>query len=165
MLAIEEIQRRLVEKSDRLWSKVSRRGPNECWPWIADAVSDFGYGVLKIPNSRKNILAHNAAYLVTNGLILDGQVIRHTCDNPPCCNPAHLIPGDHLANVRDMWERGRMGDTRNFGAANGRARVTAEQVRDIRHRDLSIKQIMAEFGYSKAQAWRIRSGKHWPEIT
>lgn len=36
-------------------------------------------------------------------------LIRHTCDNPPCCNPDHLIPGTQLENMRDMYERGRRG--------------------------------------------------------
>lgn len=29
----------------------------------------------------------------------------HSCDNPPCINPAHLRPGDHQANADDRVER------------------------------------------------------------
>jgi hypothetical protein len=31
----------------------------------------------------------------------------HTCDNPPCCNPAHLFPGTNSDNVQDALSKGR----------------------------------------------------------
>ena len=34
-------------------------------------------------------------------------VIRHTCDNRRCINPAHLIKGSRKENTEDMMERGR----------------------------------------------------------
>lgn len=32
----------------------------------------------------------------------------HTCDNPPCCNPAHLYVGTRKQNVADAVERRRL---------------------------------------------------------
>lgn len=37
----------------------------------------------------------------------DGPFVLHTCDNPPCCNPAHLYRGTALDNARDRDTRGR----------------------------------------------------------
>lgn len=38
---------------------------------------------------------------------IKGLVVRHTCDNPGCCNPDHLLLGTHADNVSDKYERGR----------------------------------------------------------
>jgi hypothetical protein len=34
-------------------------------------------------------------------------VVRHHCDNPPCFNPEHLIPGTYRENALDAIERGQ----------------------------------------------------------
>ena len=36
-------------------------------------------------------------------------VLRHLCDNKPCCNPAHLLPGTASENVRDVIHAKREG--------------------------------------------------------
>ena len=59
-----------------------------------------------------------------------GEVVRHTCDNRACCNPAHLVKGFQIDNVRDCIDRGRFPD--RAGESNGRAKLTYELVADIR---------------------------------
>jgi hypothetical protein len=99
-----ELRERL---SRRFWAKVDCRGPDECWPWTAKAVvSNLKYGAINIGG---NVVAgaHRVAFVLANGPI-DGQDhIRHTCDNPKCCNPSHLLRGTPADNVRDMMDRGR----------------------------------------------------------
>ena len=58
--------------------------------------------------------AHRWSYMYHKGPITDGKMIRHTCDVRHCVNPAHLIEGDSVDNVRDMIERNPNGCHRAF---------------------------------------------------
>lgn len=95
--------------SDRLWPKVDRRGPDECWPFTGSR-NEHGYGLIR-GEDGKLVKAHRAAYELTHGPLPAGVVLRHSCDNPPCCNPAHGVPGTQADNVADMIARGRMHPT------------------------------------------------------
>lgn len=91
----------------RFWSLVDVRGENECWAWQASTQSK-GYGQFRVAQGRNQQLAHHVAFWFSVGPILDKKpILRHSCDSPPCCNPAHLKPGTHLDNSRDMVRRGR----------------------------------------------------------
>ncbi len=91
----------LLEEPERFWAKVERREPHQCWPWKG-CTEKSGYG-----RAGKRERAHRIAYMLANGQIPAGAVVRHACDNPPCCNPAHLSIGSHGDNSRDSVERGR----------------------------------------------------------
>ena len=77
---------------------------NECWEWKG-LIDKKGYGFIGI--NQKNVFAHRYSYMTYKGEIPDGLVIRHTCDNPPCVNPNHLITGTPAQNVQDSFDRGR----------------------------------------------------------
>jgi hypothetical protein len=64
-----------------------------------------GYGRLVI--NGKYVGAHRVAYEVSKGRVMEGLFVCHHCDNPPCCNPAHLYAGTHQDNVDDKVRRGR----------------------------------------------------------
>lgn len=92
----------------RFWSKVEVKRPGECWPWRAKSVASAGgHGIFRPSKNIPLVRAHRFAWEVANGPIPGGQVIRHRCDNPPCCNPAHLVPGTQSENVADMHARKR----------------------------------------------------------
>lgn len=98
---------------------------NECTPYEGSICQTWGYGRQKVKG--KYVGAHRIAYCEANGLALEdiaGLVVRHTCDNPPCVNPAHLIIGTHAENVQDKVLRNRQAK----GVDNGRAILTEEQV-------------------------------------
>ena len=78
-----------------------------CWEWDgrrnADSYGIFDAARLGFLNAR----AHRVMYEHYVKPVPDGLDLRHKCDNPPCVNPDHLIPGTRLDNMRDMIERGR----------------------------------------------------------
>lgn len=78
-----------------------------CWEWRG-ARNDLGYGTLTlVRQGLDKARVHRLMYERYNGLIPEGLIVRHKCDNPPCSNPDHLELGTMADNTQDMMERGR----------------------------------------------------------
>ncbi len=75
----------------------------ECWEF--DGNISHGYGRLTVDGKR--VLAHRYSYEKFVGPILEGLMVCHKCDNPPCVNPDHLFLGTQLDNIRDCIAKGR----------------------------------------------------------
>lgn len=142
----------------RFWSKVDRRGPDDCWEWQACRNRD-GYGLFMLQHPEKAERAHRVSYGLHTGAIPDRVVVRHKCDNPACCNPAHLELGTQAQNVQDMVSRGRQ-----KGPSSERSRstkLTAEQVDQIRRAKGTIKELGTQYGVHFSTIARIRRGDTW----
>jgi hypothetical protein len=114
----------------------SRRIPETgCIEWQAH-VGQNGYGQMTYQGAPNYV--HRIVYAATHGIKLRREdVICHRCDNPKCCNIDHLFLGDHAANVRDMFQKGR--DAASRGTSNipvgekaHLAKITDAQEREIR---------------------------------
>src|SRR5947209_19812053 len=91
----------------RFWRRVVVAGADDCWVWTG-ARSKSGYGRIGADRPRRVLQAHRVAYELTNGVHLPPEdCVLHRCDNPPCCNPAHLFLGDRAVNNADMDAKGR----------------------------------------------------------
>lgn len=88
---------------ERLKKRVEIDG-NGCWNWLGAVTKDM-YGTIRVGDSARS--THRVAYMAVHGAIPRGKVIRHACDNRRCCNPAHLLTGDHEDNTADIIERKR----------------------------------------------------------
>lgn len=114
--------------------------PDECWEWTAGC-NRRGYGKFSI--GKRTFGAHRIAYFLAKGDIPDDLLVRHTCDNPPCVNPAHLVLGTQAQNIADMDARGR----RPIG------KLTPKQIADIRRRYThGEKQVHLAVEYGVTQA-------------
>lgn len=101
-------------------------------------------------------------YITCKGEIPKGSVIRHTCDNPGCINPKHLILGTYADNSRDMVERNRQAK----GSRVNTAKLTQQDVEDIlRYPDsTSHTEIAKRYNVNVLNISRIRRGEIWKSV-
>lgn len=121
--------------ASRFWAKVKIGAPDECWEWQGCRQAKTGYGSVgigsRIDGTKGTMLAHRLAWELTHGPIPKGIKVRHlVCDNPPCCNPAHLALGTQAQNVSDMIGKGRKRVVR--GSAHPSSKLTDEAKQTIR---------------------------------
>lgn len=89
---------------DRLWSRVRKGGPNECWNWFGARSGNYG----SIWWNGNRIAAHRLSWILAGGEIPEEKELCHKCDNPLCVNPEHLFIGSHSENMKDAWNKGRL---------------------------------------------------------
>lgn len=65
----------------------------------------LGYG--NVWFRGKTWLAHRAMWTLRRGEIPEARELAHKCDNPPCCNDAHLFVATRQQNETDMVEKRR----------------------------------------------------------
>ena len=145
--------------AERFWSKVDKSG--DCWLWLGARTAQ-GYGSFKIgPDTH---VAHRVAYALTFGPIRKGRLVRHSCDNPPCCNPAHLLLGTDADNIADKVDRGRQAK----GEGNGRAKLTADDVRAIRvshAAGVAVRSLAAMYGVHPRAIDYIVQRVNWKSVS
>lgn len=147
---------------ERFLEKVKRGGPDDCWEWTASRTHN-GYGRFKIA-SWKTVHANRVAWALEHGTDPGDLIVRHSCDNPPCCNPAHLLLGTVADNNADKLERGRHRNGKLGGVRNPMARLTEADVADIVRRLKNHESNMSIATHHKvghALVSRIRVGRSW----
>jgi hypothetical protein len=148
---------REVPDAKRFWSKVDKSGgPDACWPWTTGH-SSKGYGHAQF--DRRTQRAHRVALELSGVSIPSGRMVLHRCDNPPCCNPAHLFLGTAADNAHDNRIKGRR---------NSQQILTPTQVLEIRSKYVPFKysqrRLAKEYGVSDGAIYAIVSGRFWRHL-
>ena len=136
-----------------------------CWEWTRTHNGE-GYGTLTVDGRR--VYAHRLAFELAGGEIPDGLDVLHECDNPRCINPEHLSAGTRSKNMADCHARGRsrIPSPRMTGESNGSAKLTKEEVAEIRkaiERGEVQRAIGARYGVSQTLVSAIKRGRLWNE--
>lgn len=152
---------------ERFWSKVDKRGPDECWEWVLRPNSMKSlYGRFSFSDGTR-ILAHRFSWLLTNGpyTFKTTDCICHTCDNPLCCNPSHLWLGSNRQNMLDCIKKGRfVYAPRLCGEKSPVSKLKQYQVhliRDLLTDGYSQHTVANAIGISRTSVQSIYERKAW----
>lgn len=148
----EKLEARIISKGDGCWEAAGHRLPNG-----VVQISSGGVGPNRIVK-----LAHRLSWELANGrLIPDGYVIAHTCDNPPCVRPDHLVLTTQEENVHDSVRKGRY-------KTWGHQKLNQTQVLAIREASAlgeHQRVIAARFGIARNTVSGIVNHKTWAHLT
>lgn len=151
-----DMGRKKIDPVQKFWSRVEKRGPDECWPWLGSVDKD-GYGQIWDGFSGKALRAHTLSAELHLGE-RNGRFVCHSCDNPQCSNPAHLFFGTQKDNMADKVAKKRQA----VGEMQGNSKLTETQVEEIRkRREDSYKTLCAEFNLAPSTVYRIWHGQSW----
>lgn len=131
-----------------------------CWLWTRYR-TPHGYG--RVAYKSKAELAHRVSWFLANGPIPDGMGVLHSCDNPPCVNPAHLFLGTSLDNNADCRSKGRHA----YGERNGVSKLTRDDViriRAERANGRAQRDIAYSYGVSQSLVSMVTNGKLWVHV-
>lgn len=152
------------------WARVDRSGgPDACWPWTG-ATAPYGHLQWRFPDGLRHERAHRIAFMLETGELPRGRgrnslIVRHRCDNPPCCNPGHLELGTHRDNAVDRDVRGRLSPAPRFeGEGHPRARLTSNDVRTARllnRNGVSCQELARRFSIGGTTMAHALAGRTW----
>ena len=148
----------------KLKTNLAVNGCFEFTGWIHKS----GYGQLRYKG--KICGAHRLAYALANNIpvqqLMPTDLVLHACDNPICCNPAHLSLGTPQDNSNDMVARNRAAKPK--GQLHPNSKLTDTAVQDIRNlyntKLYTQKQIAVMFGISHQQVSKIVNKVRWDHV-
>jgi len=85
---------------ERFVTKIDKTGA--CWVWKGNKHN--GYGRFDVTHTKKSY-AHRYAYELWLGIIPNGSIVQHSCDNRSCVNPKHLQLTTYSSIAADTFAR------------------------------------------------------------
>ena len=141
------------EMKRRFWAKVER-GPG-CWRWQG-CCGESGAG--RVLHKGRKVPAARVAYEWEVGAVPEGLRVTARCGNVKCVRPDHLAALTP-AEIAALHPR----RTLLNGERNGRAKLTAQAIREIRRQRGVVKQavLARRFNTSQSQVSAIQRGELW----
>jgi len=146
----------------RFWSKVNIKGKDECWEWNAYKFPNK-YGCFKM--NGLSIGAHRVAFVLSGGVVAaEKPYVLHHCDNPSCCNPAHLFAGSPRDNMIDMKNKKR--ERHVCGEKTWLSKLKEHEVKEIINLrgKVSQRKIARMYGVSYSSIYLIQIRKNWRHV-
>jgi hypothetical protein len=143
----------------RFWERVYPEPNTGCWLWSGCKKNRHeSYGVLRV--CGRSTMAHRFSYELHRSPIPDGMLVCHTCDVQACVNPDHLFLGTPADNTSDMVSKQRQAK----GRRNGRAKITANEVREIRRSRETSADLARRYGLGRSTVREIRDREIWKHV-
>lgn len=134
-----------------------------CWEWTG-TLNMYGYGELgNCGRKPRKLTAHRVSWMIHKGLIPQGLLVCHKCDNRRCANPDHLFLGTHKDNTQDALSKGRF-------HVNGKVSytdLTPEIIQEIRTRRKNGekgRELAKEYKISEQSICDIVKGRTWRHL-
>jgi hypothetical protein len=158
-------QRKIKSMEELFWRKVKKGCINDCWEWQG-VKNILGYGFIVYRKEKKiKIQAHRASWIIHKGVIKNGLLVCHHCDNPSCVNPSHLFLGTTQDNMTDKVRKGRASSL--HGEKNPSHKLSIFEVVQIRNKysnNYEQKQLAIDYGVTLATICNIVNNKTWRRV-
>ncbi len=139
----------------RFWSKVAKGAPTECWPWQGALTAHGGYGAFRLSGITQR--AHRIAYFLAKENLDHNLEILHSCNNPQCCNPAHLRQATHAENIQQANQQGRLF---KHNGPNSIAKLPPEALHEILTSRASARALGRKYGIYHKTVINIQKAHH-----
>lgn len=152
---------------ERFFEKIYYCPMSGCWLWGGSTrpsrkLGEVGYGQISSRLEKRPVLAHRVSWAIHNGPIPEGMLVCHICDVRSCVNPKHLFLGTEQDNTSDMCSKNRQIHQR--GVEAGRCKLSEEQVRDIFHSTLGIRQLGRNYNVAHTTIEAIKQRRSWRHL-
>ena len=111
-------------------------------------IGNAGYGLDYDPDTQKTLSAHRLVFKQTYGYL--PKVVMHSCDNPICVNPEHLIAGNQSDNIKDCVSKGRY---------VSRQKLSLQDCEHIVSSSFSSRILAKYYGVNQTTILNIKNGK------
>lgn len=131
-----------------------------CWLWKGAVKNKYGKAVYR----QKEWLAHRLSYEIHKGAIPEGLLVRHTCDNPLCVNPEHLLLGTHQDNSDDKLARNRQLRGMSINT-NVLCAAEVRQLLDLTKSGMfSLRKLASLYNIHHSTVYDLVSGRTWKHL-